>query len=258
VLEEEIGRGGMGVVYKAIDRTLKRAVAYKALPADLQGHPKAAENLLTEARAAAQLSHPNVVQVYDAGKDERGYFIVMELVEGEPFDKILRSRKLSVAGAAGVARQICAALNHAHSRRIVHRDLKPSNLIWTKDKLVKLMDFGLARAYQDTVGKVQTRAAGTPYYMAPEQIRGEAVGPRTDIYALGCVLYEILCNRPPFTEGELTYHHVNTEPQDPRKFRPEIPGELAKLVLKCLAKKPEDRPASAEEVAKALAQIAAG
>src|SRR3990172_9284925 len=107
-MEEEMGGGGMGVVYKAIDRTLKRAVAYKALPADLQGHPKAAENLLTEARAAAQLSHPNVVQVYDAGKDERGYFIVMELVEGEPFDKILRSRKLSVAGAAGVARQICA------------------------------------------------------------------------------------------------------------------------------------------------------
>ncbi len=258
VLEGEIGRGGMGVVYKATDRTLKRAVAYKALPADLQGHPKAAENLLTEARAAAQLSHPNVVQVYDAGKDERGYFIVMELVEGEPFDKILRGRKLSVAGGANVARQICAALSHAHSRRIVHRDLKPSNLIWTKDKQVKLMDFGLARAYQDTVGKVQTRAAGTPYYMAPEQIRGEAVSPRTDIYALGCVLYEILCNRPPFTDGELTYHHVSTEPQDPRKFRPEIPEELAKLVLKCLAKKPEDRPATADEVSKALAQIAAG
>ncbi len=254
-LDGELGRGGMGVVYKAMDNTLKRPVAYKALPDDLREHPKAAENLLVEARSAAQLSHPNIVQVYDAGKDERGYFVVMEFIEGKTLDKVLKESRLSVPGVLNVARQILAALSHAHSRRVVHRDLKPANLFWTKDKLVKLMDFGLARVYNESVGNIKTRIAGTPYYMAPEQIRGEAVGPRTDIYSFGCVLYELLCNRPPFTWGELAYHHVHTPVEDPRKHREDIPEALARVCLKCLEKKPEDRYGSAEEVVKALVGI---
>ncbi|MCB0221025.1 MAG: protein kinase [Chrysiogenetes bacterium] len=253
-LKGALGRGGMGVVYDAIDETLKREVAYKALPDDLKEHPKAAKNLMEEARSAARLSHPNIVQVFDAGKDERGYFIVMEKIEGETFDKIIRSRRISVPGVVNIARQICAALAHAHSRHIVHRDLKPSNLFWTNDKMIKLMDFGLARTYDEEVGKVQTRTAGTPYYMAPEQIRGDAISPQTDIYALGCVLYELLCNRPPFTEGELTYHHVHTPPEDPRKYREEVSETLSQIVLKCLEKAPEDRYASADDVSQALAK----
>lgn len=253
-LGEALGRGGMGVVYAAVDETLKREVAYKALPDDLKEHPKAAKNLMEEARSAAKLSHPNIVQVFDAGKDERGYFIVMEKIEGETFDKIIRSRRISVPGVVNIARQICAALSHAHGRHIVHRDLKPSNLFWTSEKMIKLMDFGLARAYDEQVGKVQTRTAGTPYYMAPEQIRGEPISPQTDLYALGCVIYELLCNRPPFTEGELVYHHVHTPPEDPRKYREEVSEDLAKIVLKCLEKTPEDRYASAEEVSQALAK----
>ena len=254
-LKGPLGRGGMGVVYDAVDETLKREVAYKALPDDLRDHPKAAKNLMEEARSAAKLSHTNIVQVFDAGKDERGYFIVMEKIEGETFDKIIRSRRISVQGVVNIGRQICAALAHAHSRHIVHRDLKPSNLFWTNDKMVKLMDFGLARAYDEEVGKVQTRTAGTPYYMAPEQIRGDAISPQTDVYALGCVLYELLCNRPPFTEGELSYHHVHTTPEDPRNYREEVSEELAAIVLKCLNKAPEDRYESADAVSQALAKL---
>lgn len=254
-LRGELGRGGMGQVYRAFDHTLGREVAYKALPEELKDHPKAAEALLGEARAAAQLSHPNIVAVYDAGRDERGYFIVMELVEGQTFDKILRDKRISIPGVVNIGRQICQALDHAHSRRIVHRDLKPSNLIWATDKRVKLMDFGLARAYDDAVGNVQTRAAGTPYYMAPEQIRGEPVSPRTDLYALGCVLFELLCNRPPFSSGDLGYHHVHSEVPAPMSVRQDIPEPINQLVLSLLRKDPAERPASAKDVDQKLASM---
>ncbi len=254
VLRQEIGRGGMGVVYLADDLLLKRAVAYKVLSPDrLSGG--GAQNLLAEARAAARLSHPNIVQVYDAGRDENGFFIVMELVTGDNFAQLLEERKLSVPGAVLVGRQICAALAHAHERRIIHRDLKPSNLIWTPEKRIKLTDFGLARAFEDSQGKVFTRPAGTPYYMAPEQILGEPVDPRTDLYSLGCVIYEMVTRCGPFGGGSSIHHHLSSRPDDPRSLRPEVPEKLAEVILHCLEKEPERRPRSAREVGKALAAV---
>jgi len=255
VLHEEIGRGGMGVVYRAEDRLLTRLVAYKVLPDSLLlTSAEATESLLAEARAAARLSHPNIVQVYDAGHRDDGFFIVMELIEGPTFADLLAAQRFSVKGAMKVGRQICAALDHAHRRRLVHRDLKPSNLLWTEDKQVKLTDFGLARAFEGSSDKILTRPAGTPLYMAPEQLNGEAVDERTDIYALGCVLYEILCNRNPY-EGKSLAVRLKSPPQDPRAVRSEIPDHLAELVLSCLHKVPAERPPSAAAVKQALAVI---
>ncbi|MEE8525230.1 MAG: protein kinase [Thermoanaerobaculia bacterium] len=255
VLRDELGRGGMGVVYRADDLLLQRAVAYKALSREKLRGDGDAERLLSEARAAARLSHPNIVQVYDAGRDARGFFIVMELVEGKNFAELLTERELSVPGAVRVGRQICAALAHAHQRRIIHRDLKPSNLLWPPEKRVKLTDFGLARAFEAAAGHVVTRPAGTPYYMAPEQIRGEAVDPRTDLYSLGCVLYELLTRKGPFEGGGSIHHHLRTQPSDPRAWRPDIPADLAALILQCLEKEPDQRPASAKELGRALADV---
>jgi tetratricopeptide (TPR) repeat protein len=257
-LQSELGRGGMGIVYRAEDAMLHREVAYKVLPPYLFGRDQNPEQLLAEARAAARLSHPNIVQVYDAGRDENGFFVVMELVRGEGLDVLLARREMTLKGVVMVAEQICSALAHAHDRRIVHRDLKPSNLIWSDaEKRIKLTDFGLARIFEDS-GKVQTQPAGTPSYMSPEQIRGEAVGPPSDIYALGCLLFEMLCRRSVFGSGPRSLHqHLNAQPDDPRNLRPETPPALAELILRCLAKEPDQRPPAAAEIGRLLAAIAA-
>ncbi len=260
VLEEEIGRGGMGVVYRAFDTVLKRPVAYKMLTSDATGIVADPAALLDEARAAAKLSHPNIVQIHDAGQTGGGFFVVMELIDGEDFAHLLKHHRLSVPGVIAVGRQICAALDHAHKRRLVHRDLKPSNLMWTSEKQVKLTDFGLARFFEASVGNVvPTQAAGTPYYMAPEQIRGEAVDVRTDLYSFGCVIFELLCRRTPFSsEGSSIYHHLNSRPEDPRMSRQEVPDPLAKVILHCLEKDPAQRPGSAAWVGAKLAALASG
>ena len=253
VLGDELGRGGMGTVFRAHDQMLEREVAYKRVTAEFDAGETDA--LLAEARAAARLSHPNIVQIYDAGRDAQGFYLVMELVDGKTLDKLLDTHKLSLPQVLGVARQVTAALEHAHQRRVIHRDLKPSNLLWTAEGQVKLTDFGLARLIEDSLGKVLTRPAGTPSYMAPEQIRGEAVDPRVDLYALGCVLFEMLCNRGPFGGGSSIYQHLNTPPRDPRHFRDDVPATLAELVTSCLAKDPDQRPESAQAVARILASV---
>ncbi len=256
-LDKEVGAGGMGVVYRAFDTVLNRPVAYKMMPTDLKSHPEAAKFFIDEARATAQLSHPNIVHVYDCGEDERGYFIVMEFIEGESFDKVLRKKKISIPGVVNIAQQVAAALSHAHSRKLIHRDLKPSNLLWTSDKKVMLLDFGLARALNE-LGKVRTRVSGTPYYMAPEQVRGGELDARCDLYSLGAVLYELCCNRPPFTDGDVGYHHNHTPPPNPQGLRPDTSPELAWLILKLMEKKPENRFQSADELQHALKQIREG
>ncbi len=256
VLEYELGRGGMGIVYRADDKLLTRQVAYKVLPSQL-AVGVGTDQLLAEARAAAQLSHPNIVQVYDAGRDQDGaFFIVMELIEGETFTTLLSRRKLPLASAIHLGRQICSALAHAHDHHIVHRDLKPGNLMWTPEEQVKLTDFGLARAFEASLGQVLTSPAGTPYYMAPEQIRGDPVSPRTDLYSLGCVLFEMVTSRGPFGGGSTIHHHLNSRPDDPRIIRADVPEELAAINLLCLRKDPKKRPQSANAVAGALAALA--
>ncbi|MEM9558630.1 MAG: serine/threonine-protein kinase [Acidobacteriota bacterium] len=252
-LLEELGRGGMGIVYRAHDQLLQREVAYKVLPEDRLAVGISADALLAEARAAARLAHPNIVAVYDAGRRGRSFFVVMELVEGENFEVLLRSRKLAVRGVITLGRQICSALQHAHERRLVHRDLKPSNLLWSADKRVKLTDFGLARVFEGATAQIETQAAGTPSYMAPEQIRGQPVDPRTDLYAFGCVLYEMLCRRSVFGSGPPSFHgHLTSPPPDPRRLRAGVPEPLVTLILECLEKDPDLRPASAAELAARL------
>jgi predicted Ser/Thr protein kinase len=254
---EEIGRGGMGVVYEARDKRLDRVVAVKRLPDALGADPNAVALLLREARSAARLNHRNIVTVHDVDRDDGAWFIVMERLEGELLSEVLaRQGRLSPPAVIRVARQVAAGLAYAHERGIVHRDVKPSNLFVTRDRLVKLMDFGVAKIVEEARRK-KTLIGGTPSYMSPEQAAGEPVDGRTDLYALGATLFELLTGEVPFTRGDPTYHHRLTAPPDPRERAPAIPELLAALVLALLAKRPEARPASAAEVAERLRAIGA-
>jgi tRNA A-37 threonylcarbamoyl transferase component Bud32 len=252
---EELGRGGMGIVFKARDRRLGRVVALKRLPDSLRNHPKAVELFLREARAAAALNHPNIVTLFDAGQDGDTYYITMELLEGLPLGQILRQRgKLVPRDAARLGVQIANGLDYAHAQRIVHRDIKTGNLFFTRGKTVKIMDFGLAKMVEE-VRRATTVIGGTPYYMAPEQSLGDAVDHRADLYALGVTFYELLTGRVPFKEGDVAFHHRHTPVPDPRELVPDLPEAWAALVLALMAKDPEARPASAAAVGERLAQL---
>jgi tRNA A-37 threonylcarbamoyl transferase component Bud32 len=249
---EEIGRGGMGVVYKARDRRLGRVVALKRLPENLRDHPKAVELFLREARAAAALNHPNIVTLYDADEENGTFFFTMELLEGQNLYAILRKvERVRPRDVARLGVQAATGLAYAHERRIVHRDVKTANLFFTRDKVLKIMDFGLAKMIEE-VRRAVTVVAGTPYYMAPEQSAGESVDGRADLYALGVTLFELLTGTLPFEEGDVAFHHRNTPPPDPRDRFAEVPPSLARLVLDLLAKDPGARPESGAAVAARL------
>jgi tRNA A-37 threonylcarbamoyl transferase component Bud32 len=252
---EEVGRGGMGIVFKARDRRLGRVVALKKLPDNLRNHPKAVELFLREARASAQLNHPNIVTVHDAGQQGDAFYITMELMEGLPLNTILqRNGPLSPRDVAKLGVQVCKGLHYAHENRIVHRDIKTANLFFTKSKVLKVMDFGLAKMVEE-VRRASTVIGGTPYYMAPEQALGGAVDGRADLYALGVTFYELLLGKVPFSEGDVAYHHRHTAAPDPRDSNADIPEAMAQLVLQLMAKAPDDRPSNAAEVASRLQQI---
>jgi len=257
-LLEQIGRGGMGIVFRARDRRLGRVVALKRLPDELRSHPKLVDLFVREARAAASLNHPNIVTVFDAGQDGDSYYITMELLEGMPLHAVLARRKrLSAADVAKLGVQIAQGLAYAHGAGIVHRDVKTSNLFVTKARVVKVMDFGLAKMVEE-VRRASTVIAGTPFYMAPEQSAGDAIDHRADLYALGVTFFELLTGRPPFVEGDVAYHHRHTPPPDPRSRAPEVPEALALLVLRLLAKEPAARcPGGAAELAVELRGLAA-
>jgi serine/threonine-protein kinase len=246
----------MGIVFKARDRRLGRVVALKRLPDNLRNHPKAVELFLREARAAAALNHPNIVTLFDAGQEGETYYITMELLEGAPLQRILRERKrLAAAQVAKLGGQIATGLQYAHEQGIVHRDIKTANIFFTESKLVKIMDFGLAKMVEE-VRRATTVIGGTPYYMAPEQGAGDAVDHRADLYALGVTFFELLTGSVPFREGDVTFHHRHTPPPDPRTLVPDLPAPMAELVLHLMAKKPEDRVPSSAAVRQRLAEIA--
>jgi tetratricopeptide (TPR) repeat protein/SAM-dependent methyltransferase len=248
----ELGRGGMGIVFKARDRRLGRVVALKRLPDNLRDHPTAVALFLREAQSAAALNHPNIVTIYDADQADGNYYLTMEFLEGMPLDAILKKRgKLSPKDAVRMGIQIATGLQFAHERGIVHRDIKTANLFFTRDRVVKIMDFGLAKMVEE-VRKAATVIGGTPYYMAPEQALGERVDHRADLYAFGVTLFELLAGSVPFREGDVTYHHRHTPPPDLRELVPGIPPELAALVAKLMGKKPEQRPATTAEVTASL------
>ena len=244
----KLGRGGMGIVYQAQDTVLDRTVAYKVLPDALKENPQALKNFLREAKSAAQLNHPNIVTVFDAGEQDGIYYIAMEYVDGNTLKEIVKHRgKISAGGLLHVMAQLCEALAYAHEKKIAHRDVKTANIMWTKDRKAKIMDFGLAKVIEE-VRNHTTVVSGTPYYMSPEQTLGKNVDHRTDIYSLGVTLFEMATGVLPFREGNLPYHHVHTPPPDPREFVEDLPPFIVEIVARCLQKDPNDRYQSTREV----------
>ncbi len=244
----ELGRGGMGIVYKAKDTSLDRVVAYKVLPEALQENPQALKNFMREAKSAAKLNHPNIVTVDDTGAQDGRYYIAMEYVDGTTLKEILRRRgSIAPAGILHVLIQMCEAMAYAHEKKVVHRDIKTANVMWARDKKAKLMDFGLARVIEE-VRNHTTVVSGTPYYMSPEQTLGKNIDHRTDIFSLGVTLFELASGTVPFKEGNIPYHHVHTPPPDVCDLRPELPTALAEVINRCLLKDPAQRYQSTREI----------
>jgi serine/threonine protein kinase len=256
-VEEVLGRGGMASVYLARDEELERQVAVKVLAEHLADAPGFRDRFMREARLAAQLSHPNIVQVFDVGEDDGRPFIVMEYVEGATLAEELKQRKrLDPPEVVDLALQVCGGLEQAHAAGLVHRDIKPQNLLLRADGTVKIADFGIARAAETTRFTQAGSVLGTAAYLSPEQALGEEVTAAADIYSLGCVLYELLTGRTPHvfeSLPELVAKH-RTEPIRPlRELRPDVSERLEAVVMRTLARKPEYRPESAAALAEELA-----
>jgi predicted Ser/Thr protein kinase len=252
--EDELGRGAMGVVFRATDQVLGRKVALKVMSAELKEHPAAMQMFEQEAKALAALNHPNVVTVYDQGRDGDQMFMVMEYVEGKTLEDVLEARgKLTLEQAAWIGEQLGRGLAYAHGRRVIHRDIKPANIFLATDGTVKIGDFGLARVINEVSIK-RTEVKGTPLYMAPEQIRGADIDFRADIYSVGCTLFEVLSGRPPFIEGEILYHHLYTEPP-PLASLVQVPEAVDRLIMGCIAKDAGERVGSAERIAEVFASV---
>jgi serine/threonine-protein kinase len=248
-----IGRGSMGTVYRAHDRKLDRPVALKLLASHLAADPKFVQRFLREARLAAKIGHPNVVQVFDVGQWRGTHYIVMEHVEGRSLEEIMaKDGPLSEEAAVRIALQIAEALRVAAEKGVLHRDIKPGNILVDESGKAKLADLGLAIVEEDT----RDAAIGTPYYMSPEQARGSSeADTRSDIYSLGCTLYHAVTGRPPF-EGASAYEtlrmHADAKRPDARTVRPELSKPFAFAVRKMMAIRPKDRYQTPDDVAEAL------
>jgi serine/threonine-protein kinase len=260
-VREVLGAGGMGIVYKARHQRLKRDVALKMLLAGPYARPQERERFLREAEAVAALRHANIVQVHDAGDFEGRPYFTMELVEGGSLAQRLAGTPRPPREAASLVATLAKAVEVAHRSGIVHRDLTPGNILLTADGTPKIADFGLARRLEGGVELTLSGVpVGTPSYMAPEQARGQrhAIGPATDVYALGAILYEMLTGRPPFRAETATATLLQVlaeDPQPPARVNPHVPRDLETICLKCLHKEPGGRYASARELADDLVRF---
>jgi eukaryotic-like serine/threonine-protein kinase len=253
----------MAIVYRAQDTLLNRPVALKTLYPELSADPQFVAGFRREAQAAANLSHPNIVPVFDWGEDNGTYFIVMELVDGTSLADMLRGgRTLTASHSATLMAQVAAALGYAHRNGVVHRDVKPGNILIASDGQVKVTDFGIAQAMsvEDQLAE-EGSVMGTATYFSPEQAEGAAVDGRSDIYSLGVVLYEMLAGRPPFigdSPVEVSSQHVHGTVPPPSDFNPAIPADLQAIVMEALAKSPERRYQSAEDLRSDLVRFSEG
>jgi serine/threonine protein kinase len=252
----ELGRGAMGVVYKATDPVIGRTVAVKTIKLSEEGTGLSRSELLTrfqtEARAAGLLTHPNIVVVFDAGEEDGLYYITMELVEGKSLQAHLDGgQAFALPRVLRIMEQTCSALQFAHERNVVHRDIKPANIMLTGDDTVKVTDFGTAKILQFGTMQQTAHVMGTPSYMSPEQVKGRAVDGRSDIFSLGVLLYEMVTGEKPFPGQNITtviYKIVNEEPVPPRQIDPSIHPGISAVVMKALAKEPETRYQSCREM----------
>jgi serine/threonine protein kinase len=246
-IESEIGRGGMGVVYRAVDVKLGRPVAIKVLSAEATGDAERNQRFVREAQSASALNHPNIVTIYEIGEDAGTTFIAMELVEGTALDRLLVNERLPVVTVVDYALQIAAALKAAHGRGIVHRDIKPANIVITQDGRAKVLDFGLAKLVElsptdSTLTDVVTRPGtimGTAAYMSPEQAEGRTVTAQSDIFSFGAVLYEMLTGRRAFRGGShqsVITSVLRDHPPPVRTTRPDVPSEIDRIVHRALEK----------------------
>ncbi len=259
-----LGQGAMGVVYLAHDPEIDRPVAIKTVHPEAARGESAAEieaRFLKEAKLAGRLQHPNIVTVYDVGRDGDVYFIAMEYVDGKPLTRYLGAGdELPLSARVGIIRQAAEALEHAHERGVVHRDVKPGNILIARDGRVKVTDFGIGKFTSGTsVDMTRTgQMIGSPAYMSPEQIKGEKLDGRSDLFSLGVVLYELLTGARPFPGESITtlvYQILHTEPRDPREIRASLPAASREVMARLLAKQPENRPASGREFIRELRRI---
>ena len=270
-IEGLLGQGGMGVVYRARDLKLQRPVALKLLPSTLTADPERRKRFILEARAAARISHPAIAQVYDVDEDEGTFFIAMELVEGKTVQTLIERGELDLLGAIDIALQVAGGLAKAHGQGIVHRDIKPANVIQAPDGHVKILDFGLAKLLAGETSTMtlvgsghgvstpdQTQAGevkGTPAYMSPEQVTGDPVDARSDIFSLGVMLFEMTTGEAPFrraTPVETMQAIAFAETPPMNSLRPNLPAGLRRTVARCLQKRPEERYADARALVEEL------
>lgn len=238
-LVEQVGIGGMAIVYKALDKLLNRYVAVKLLRSEFQDNEEFIRRFNIESQAAASLSHANIVSIYDVGQSGALQYIIMEFIEGPTLKDYISEKKGNIywKDATNIAMQICAALEHAHAKHIIHRDIKPQNIMINSDGVVKVTDFGIARAA--TGGTTTMEAMGSAHYLSPEQARGGYTDQKSDIYSLGVVLYELYTGKLPF-DGEtpvaVAMQHMQTEPIKPRTIKADIPKSIENIILKAMSK----------------------
>jgi eukaryotic-like serine/threonine-protein kinase len=259
-LEKTLGSGGMAVVYQARDLELERSVAIKVLREDYSRDAGFRESFRQEARAAANLSHPNIVTVHDFGLDTGRLFIVMEYIPGTDLKSILQQQgRLPTSEALALMVQACSGVGYAHRAGLVHCDLKPQNMLITPDRRLKVTDFGIARALASIHPEEKSEIVwGSPQYFSPEQAAGIAPSPSSDVYSLGVVLYELLTGKPPFSASsstELARLHREAAPVPPRQLNPAVPEGLEQVLLKVLSKEPSARYRTADQYGRVLMTI---
>jgi serine/threonine-protein kinase len=241
---QHVGEGGMGAVYKGQDLVLDRPVAIKIINPSNRDQLAANERFIREAKAISQIDHPNVVTLIEVVQEAPYNYLVMQYVTGETLRHSLHKKPFTIQECVRIVCEVASGLEAAHKHRIIHRDIKPENIMITPSGLCKILDFGVAQLVDRSTLTRKGRIVGTLPYMAPEQIRAEKVDVRTDVYALGVLLFELLSGSPPFTsrqEAALLYEILNREPPDLRSLRHEVPEELARIARKALAKNPTQR-----------------